>query len=65
MNNFKKINKQMGNYDNTESSMSHDPINEESIDYEEWTKFISYYRYNKSLGNSMFPNKYTEKIIIT
>ena len=32
-------------YDNTDSAYSHDPINQEKIDYEEWTKFLSYYRY--------------------
>lgn len=31
--------------DNYDSSMSYDPINEEEINYEEWSKFISYYRY--------------------
>ena len=35
----------MGNYDNGESPLSYDPIKQEEIDYEEWTKFISYYRY--------------------
>lgn len=32
-------------YDNTDSPLSYDPINTEKIDYEEWTKFLSYYRY--------------------
>ena len=32
-------------YNNTDSPLSHDPINMEKIDYEEWTKFLSYYRY--------------------
>lgn len=32
-------------YNNLDSKYSHDPINQESIDYEEWTKFLSYYRY--------------------
>lgn len=30
---------------NTDSSFSYDPINMQSIDYDEWTKFLSYYRY--------------------
>ena len=30
---------------NTDSPLSYDPINPENIDYEEWTKFLSYYRY--------------------
>lgn len=34
-----------GDYDNYESSFSHDPRNEEMIDYESWSEFISYYRY--------------------
>lgn len=32
-------------YDNMDSPLSYDPINSEKIDYEEWTKFLSYYRY--------------------
>lgn len=32
-------------YNNTDSALSYDPINPEKIDYEEWTKFLSYYRY--------------------
>ena len=27
---------------NTDSPLSYDPINQESIDYEEWTKFLAY-----------------------
>lgn len=41
----KKMNEREGNYQNTENSLSYDPIKEESIDYEAWTDFISYYRY--------------------
>ena len=32
-------------YNNTDSPLSYDPINQERIEYEEWTKFLSYYRY--------------------
>ena len=31
-------------YNNTDNPLSYDPINSEKIDYEEWTKFLSYYR---------------------
>lgn len=41
----KKMNSREGNYDNFESNLSHNPFKDENIDYEEWTKFISYYRY--------------------
>lgn len=37
--------KQIGAYENTESPLSHSPINEENIDLEAWSEFISYYRY--------------------
>ena len=46
---------------NTDSPLSYDPINQESIDYEEWTKFLSYYRYYIDkfavdiLGINLFP----------
>lgn len=30
---------------NTDYAESHDPIVQEKIDYDEWTKFLSYYRY--------------------
>lgn len=46
---------------NTLKSRSHDPINQENIDYEEWTKFLSYYRYYVDrfaidiLGLKLFP----------
>lgn len=33
------------NRENIESTYSNDPLKEESIDYEAWTEFISYYRY--------------------
>ena len=32
-------------YNNTDSKYSYDPINMENINYAEWTKFLSYYRY--------------------
>ena len=41
----KKMNEREGNDKNFENSLSYDPIKEENIDYEEWSKFISYYRY--------------------
>lgn len=41
----KKMNEREGSYQNTENPLSYDPIKEESIDYEAWTDFISYYRY--------------------
>lgn len=40
---------------------SHDPIREESIEYEEWSKFLSYYRYyvdkfaTDILGLNLYP----------
>src|SRR5574344_677694 len=34
-----------GDYDNIDSSLSHDPKKIKKIDYTEWTKFLSYYRY--------------------
>lgn len=42
---IKKMNQREGNNKNGESNLSYDPIKDENIDYEEWTKFISYYRY--------------------
>ena len=33
------------NRENIESTYSNDPLKEESIDFEVWTEFISYYRY--------------------
>lgn len=33
------------NRENIESTYSHNPLKEESIDFEVWTEFISYYRY--------------------
>lgn len=46
--NFSKESRKVkeGNYDNYDKSESYDPINEENIDYEEWTKFISFYRHH-------------------
>ena len=32
-------------YNNTDSAYSYDPIKQEKIEYGEWTKFLSYYRY--------------------
>lgn len=32
-------------YNDTDNPLSYDPINQESINYTEWTKFLSYYRY--------------------
>nr|DAJ39011.1 MAG TPA: large terminase [Caudoviricetes sp.] len=46
---------------NTDSSLSYDPINQENIDYDEWVKFLSYYRYYIDkfavdiLGINLFP----------
>ena len=46
---------------NTDSPLSYDPINPEKINYEEWTKFLSYYRYYIDkfavdiLGVNLFP----------
>lgn len=34
-----------GAYDNYDSALSYDPKKQKKIDYEEWTKFLSYYRY--------------------
>lgn len=42
----KKVNaKKEGAYDNFDSALSYDPKRQKKIDYEEWTKFLSYYRY--------------------
>ena len=57
----KKRAEQDWSYYNTDSSLSYDPINQEKIDYEEWTKFLSYYRYyidkfaTDILGIKLFP----------
>ena len=40
----KSRSKNEGDYDNGENSLSYDPINQEKIDYEEWTKMLSFYR---------------------
>lgn len=34
-----------GDYEDYDKSSSYDPKNEENIDYKEWAKFLSYYRY--------------------
>ena len=34
-----------GAYNNFDSALSHDPKKMKKINYEEWTKFLSYYRY--------------------
>ena len=41
----KQLENDWGFSENMDSPMSHDPINQEKIDYEAWTKFLSYYRY--------------------
>jgi hypothetical protein len=47
--------------ENTDNPYSNNPIKEETMDYEEWTKFISYYRYYINefaidiLGLKLFP----------
>ena len=49
------------NRENIESTYSNDPLKEESIDFEAWTEFISYYRYYVDefacdvLGLRLFP----------
>lgn len=48
-------------YNNTDSAYSYDPIKQEKIEYGEWTKFLSYYRYYIDkfavdiLGINLFP----------
>lgn len=48
-------------YNNTDSAYSYDPIKPEKIEYGEWTKFLSYYRYYIDkfavdiLGINLFP----------
>lgn len=34
-----------GAYENFDSSSSYDPMQEQDLNYEEWVKFMSYYRY--------------------
>jgi len=34
-----------GNFENYDQADSYDPVNEENIDIEEWSKFMAYYRY--------------------
>jgi hypothetical protein len=49
------------NKENTDSKYTNDPIREETMDYEAWTEFISYYRYYidefaiNVLGLKLFP----------
>jgi hypothetical protein len=40
---------QSGAFDNFESPESHDPINEEEINYEQWEQYISFYRHHIDL----------------
>lgn len=42
---FKSRKEKDGSYENYNSPDSHDPIKQQSINQEEWIKFISYYRY--------------------
>lgn len=61
--NFSKRRRAEADWDlyNTDSPLSYDPIKSEKIDYEEWTKFLSYYRYyidkfaTDILGVNLFP----------
>lgn len=61
--NFSKRRRAEADWDlyNTDSPLSYDPIKSEKIDYEEWTKFLSYYRYyidkfaTDILGANLFP----------
>ena len=50
MSSFKNFSKRKqaereGSFYDFDNPYSHDPIREESIEYEEWSKFLSYYRY--------------------
>jgi Terminase-like family. len=40
---------QSGAFDNFDSPESHDPVNEESIDYDAWMEYISFYRHHIDL----------------
>ncbi|KAF6565440.1 hypothetical protein G9G63_09795 [Paenibacillus sp. EKM202P] len=57
----KSRNKNDGNSDNFENSMSYDPIKRESIDYENWETYIAYYRHHidefavNVLGLKLYP----------
>lgn len=61
--NFSKRRRAEADWDlyNTDSPLSYDPIKSEKIDYEEWTRFLSYYRYyidkfaTDILGVNLFP----------
>lgn len=61
--NFSKRRRAEADWDlyNTDNPLSYDPIKSEKIDYEEWTKFLSYYRYyidkfaTDILGVNLFP----------
>lgn len=50
-----------GLYSDLDSPLSHDPINAQPIEYEEWVKFLSYYRYyidkfaTEVLGLNLYP----------
>ena len=50
-----------GSFYDFDNPYSHDPIREESIEYEEWSKFLSYYRYyvdkfaTDILGLNLYP----------
>lgn len=52
---------QDGLYDDMSSAQSYDPINIQPIEYEEWVKFLSYYRYyidrfaTEVLGLKLYP----------
>ena len=52
---------QDGLYDDMSSAQSYDPINIQPIEYEEWVKFLSYYRYyidrfaTEILGLKLYP----------
>lgn len=50
-----------GSFYDFDNPYSHDPIREEFIEYEEWSKFLSYYRYyvdkfaTDILGLNLYP----------
>ena len=50
-----------GSQEDLDNPLSNNPVREESIDYEAWTEFISYYRYYidefaiNILGLELFP----------
>lgn len=61
--NFSKKRRAEGDWEtkNTDSPLSYDPINQEQIEYKNWTEFLSYYRYYIDkfavdiLGVNLFP----------